>query len=60
MLSYGQSPDMADYDGRTALELACVKGHVEVGPTRPLLPGMPAAESCELARGGVLSGPYSA
>lgn len=33
MLSHGCDPDMADYDGRTALELACVKGHVEVRGT---------------------------
>ena len=35
MLHQGQHPDASDYDGRTALMLACVKGHrhvVEVCP----------------------------
>ena len=30
MIQHGCEADKADYDGRTALELACVKGHVEV------------------------------
>jgi ankyrin repeat protein len=30
MLQQGFAPDSADYDGRTALMLAAVKGHAEV------------------------------
>lgn len=30
MIQHGCDPNIADYDGRTALELACVKGHLEV------------------------------
>jgi uncharacterized protein len=30
MLRQGFSADTADYDGRTALMLACVKGHMDV------------------------------
>lgn len=34
MLQQGCHPDFKDYDGRTALELACMKGHIEVGVTQ--------------------------
>jgi ankyrin repeat protein len=30
MLQQGFNPDSADYDGRTALMLACVRGHRDV------------------------------
>ena len=30
MLNSGVKPGVADYDGRTALHLACVNGHVDV------------------------------
>lgn len=63
MIQHGCKPDMADYDGRTALELACVKGHTEV--RAPLLlfglercssaAPMPAAQA--LFRGSTCSVP---
>lgn len=46
MIQHGCDPNIADYDGRTALELACVKGHLEVGepvaPPGTLPPPSPA------------------
>jgi ankyrin repeat protein len=51
MLQQGFNPDMPDYDGRTALMLAAVKGHADVVDLL-LLAGERGAALCRRARGG--------